>query len=166
MLVAGLDHKVQLEKIHMYHISTCVPNKDTDLPVYLCSLIRLMPWTLHYTESAQERLWCNCVDMQVDLSLQWAHVQKYVQFHRSAKTANPCPAEPGYTLPLQPVQIQISWLLKKPTDLDLHCLSLNIWICMNNLDQVIWLAENWKCHFNLLSMTRVNNGTGLLSHLS
>ena len=39
---------------------------------------------------------------------------------------NPCPAEPGYTLPLQTVQIQISWLLKKPTDLDLHCLSLSM----------------------------------------
>ena len=32
---------------------------------------------------------------------------------------NPCPAEPGYVLPLLTV-IQISWLLKKPTDLDLH----------------------------------------------
>ena len=35
---------------------------------------------------------------------------------------NPCPAEPGYTLPLQTVQIQISWLLKKQIDLNLHCL--------------------------------------------
>ena len=39
---------------------------------------------------------------------------------------NPGPAEPGYVLHLQTVQIQISWLLKKPTDLDLHCLSLSI----------------------------------------
>ena len=39
---------------------------------------------------------------------------------------NPCPAEPGYTLPLQTVQIQISWLLKKPTDLDLHFLPLRM----------------------------------------
>ena len=30
---------------------------------------------------------------------------------------NPSPAEPGYALPLQTVLIQISWLLKKPTDL-------------------------------------------------
>ena len=30
---------------------------------------------------------------------------------------NPCPA---YTLLLQTMQIQISWLLKKPTDLDLQ----------------------------------------------
>ena len=39
---------------------------------------------------------------------------------------NPCPAELGYTLPLQTMYIQISWLLKllkKPTDLDPHCLS-------------------------------------------
>ena len=34
---------------------------------------------------------------------------------------NPDPAEPGYTLPLQTVENQISWLQKKPADLD--------WIC-------------------------------------
>ena len=28
-----------------------------------------------------------------------------------------------------------------PTDLDLHCLPLSIWICVNKMDQVIWLAE-------------------------
>ena len=39
---------------------------------------------------------------------------------------NPCPAESGYTLTLQTVWIQISWFLKKPTDLDLHCLPLNM----------------------------------------
>ena len=39
---------------------------------------------------------------------------------------SPCPAEHGYTLPLQTVKIQISWLLQKPSDLDLHSLSLNI----------------------------------------
>ena len=39
---------------------------------------------------------------------------------------NPCPAEPADTLPLQTMQIQISWLLKKPTDLDLHCLPFSI----------------------------------------
>ena len=55
---------------------------------------------------------------------------------------NPGPADPGYALPLQTVQIQVSWLLKKPTDLTLHCLSLSMWIYINNLDHVIWLAEN------------------------
>ena len=55
---------------------------------------------------------------------------------------NPCPAEPGYTLHLQTVKIQISWLLKKPIDLDLHCLTLSMWIYSNNLDQVIRLAKN------------------------
>ena len=38
-------------------------------------------------------------------------------------------AEPVYVQPLQ-------------TDLDLHCLPLSLWIYINNLDQVIWLAEN------------------------
>ena len=48
---------------------------------------------------------------------------------------NPGPAEPRYNLPLQTV-------LKKPTDLDLHCLPSSMWIYSNNRDQVIWLAEN------------------------
>ena len=39
---------------------------------------------------------------------------------------NPSLAEPGYVLPLQTVKIQISWLLKKPTDLDLHCLPFSM----------------------------------------
>ena len=39
---------------------------------------------------------------------------------------NPCPADSRYTLPLETVQIQISWLLKKPTDMDLHCLPLSM----------------------------------------
>ena len=48
--------------------------------------------------------------------------------HITEKFINPGPAEPGYALSLQ--------------TLDLHCLSLRVWICINNLDQVIWLAEN------------------------
>ena len=43
---------------------------------------------------------------------------------------NPCPAEPGYILPLQSVDPDqlafLKKLLKKPTDLDLHCLSLSM----------------------------------------
>ena len=48
-------------------------------------------------------------------------------------------------------------LLKKLADLDLHCLSISMWICINNLDQVIWLAENYKLvqHLNLFSRTKV-----------
>ena len=47
---------------------------------------------------------------------------------------------------------------KKPTDLDLHCLQLSMWSYINNLDQVIWLAENLKraWHLNLFNRTRVN----------
>ena len=30
----------------------------------------------------------------------------------------------------------------KPTDLNLHCLSLNMWISVKNQDQVIWLTGN------------------------
>ena len=54
---------------------------------------------------------------------------------------NQCPAESGYALPLQTVSILVSWLLQKPHDL-LHCLLFSMWICINNLDQIIWLADN------------------------
>ena len=42
-------------------------------------------------------------------------------------------------------------------DLNLHCLSLNMWISIKNPDQVIWLAGNykWGWHLNLFSMSRV-----------
>ena len=46
---------------------------------------------------------------------------------------NPSPAEPGYALPLQTVQIQISWLL--------HCLSFSMWICIQMVDKVICLDD-------------------------
>ena len=39
---------------------------------------------------------------------------------------NPGPSEPQYALHLQTVQIQIGWLLKKPADLELHCLLFGI----------------------------------------
>ena len=80
--------------------------------------------------------------------------RNFHQFPSYMGCVNPCPADPGYNLPLQTVQIQISWLLKKPTDLDLHCLSLNLWMSIKYPDQVIWLAK-WAWHLNLFSMTRV-----------
>ena len=60
----------------------------------------------------------------------------------TAWSLNPSPAEPGCTMFLQTVKIQINWLLKKPTDLDLHYLTLSMWIYSNNPDQASWLAEN------------------------
>ena len=39
---------------------------------------------------------------------------------------NSSPAELGFVLLLQTVQIQISWLFQKPTDLDLHRLPLSV----------------------------------------
>ena len=50
--------------------------------------------------------------------------KKWQKNYQLNRPLNPCPAEPRYTLPLQTVEIQISRLLKKPTDLDLQCLSL------------------------------------------
>ena len=54
----------------------------------------------------------------------------------SMQSVKPCPTEPrynDYNLSLQTVQIQINWLLKKPTDLDLHCLSFSMWFYINSL---------------------------------
>ena len=39
-------------------------------------------------------------------------------YNHTAGYVNPCPAEPEYTLSYQTVLIQISWFMKKPTDLD------------------------------------------------
>ena len=110
--------------------------------------------------------WSDWMDAQADLSLCWPHIHfvgfvmrwhislviseiiygeiKNVWNFRSliAPSFNPCPAEPRYALPMQIVWIEISLLLQKPTDLNLHCLSLSMWICINNLDKVIWLAKN------------------------
>ena len=49
--------------------------------------------------------------------------------------------------------------LKKPTDLDLHCLPFSIWIYINNLDQVIWLAENIRIGRGILIYSA---GNGLI----
>ena len=61
--------------------------------------------------------------------LQWVKTAfvspKWFLSYCSIFNINPCPAEPGYVLLLKTVQIQISRLLKKPTNLDLHCLSIS-----------------------------------------
>ena len=93
--------------------------------------------------------------LQSDGASNWA-TEAEESFHECNKQYkfNCGPAEPRYTKPMQTVTIQISWLLKKPTDLDLHCLLLRMWFYINNLDQVIRLAENlkWAWYFNLFSM--------------
>ena len=61
---------------------------------------------------------------------------------------NPSPAEPGYTLPLQTVWIQIRWLLKIPADRNL---AVQYVIYVSNLDQRTSLADNkkWAWHLSL-----------------
>ena len=51
---------------------------------------------------------------------------KYIALNHDKKLQfKPGAAQPRYALLLQTVQIKINWLLKKPTDLDLHCLALS-----------------------------------------
>ena len=89
----------------------------------------------------------NGFDMSSKLSQLGKNKKKTIIYLSSAESATrgvnveSDPTEPRYALPLQTVKIQISWFLK-PTDLDLHCLSFSMWNSINNLDQVIWLAEN------------------------
>ena len=134
------------------HICTCQK-------VHFLSCSRINNYLQHRTVSIQSDEYLNCVQTVGFYIWNGASLVILVdpKWQFFACIVNPCPAEPGCTLPLQTVQIQISSLLKKPTDLDLHCLPLSIWIYINNLDQVIWLAENWKWmwHLNLFSMTRL-----------
>ena len=58
---------------------------------------------------------------------------------------NPGPAELGYVLPLQTLQKQISWLLKKPNDLDLHCLLLTT-------VELQWLEHWWLVYHGLFEL--------------
>ena len=39
-------------------------------------------------------------------------------------------------------EIELYTRVDEKIDLDLHCLSLSMWICINNLHQVIWMAED------------------------
>ena len=60
--------------------------------------------------------------------------------HQHAEYSYPLPRwtriYPAFANSVDPDQ-----LAPKPTDLNLHYLSFSMWICVNNLDQVIWLAE-------------------------
>ena len=73
---------------------------------------------------------------------------------------NPGPAEPRYALPLQTVWIQISWLLQKPTDLDLHCLFFSMW----NLYQQY--ESDWVTIKNRRGIFIYSAWQGLISELS
>ena len=73
--------------------------------------------------------WSVCTDAQANPSLRWAHMQsRKKSCTKIFQIISPCVTEPGYTLTLHTVKIQISWVLKKPTDLDLHCLPFSMWI--------------------------------------
>ena len=59
---------------------------------------------------------------------------------------NPCPADPGYTLSLQTVKIQIIWLLFVIQYVNLYPQSA--------LSNLIGYNLKWVWHINLFSMTR------------
>ena len=98
--------------------------------IVVCSRI----WAIAFRRRIHGRPWSECMDTPINLIILYLLLM--------SRRLNPDPAEPGHNLSLQTVEIQISWLLQKPTDLDLHCLPFSMWIYINNLNQVIWLAEN------------------------
>ena len=54
---------------------------------------------------------------------------------------NPSPPELGYTLPLQTVKIQISWHLKKPTDLDMQFAIMRLYQQPGSSNVIGWQLE-------------------------
>ena len=90
---------------------------------------------------------------------QQRHISACTSAVRSG-TLNPCPAEPGYTLPLQTVKIQISWLLW----------SQLIWICTVchsecEFISTIWIKESdWLKTWKGCGILIYSAGQGLLTH--
>ena len=83
------------------NVKTCLLGKILKTYFY-------MTCTENFTQSAKREREIEC---------------RLLQFCLAFLRVNSGPAESGYALPLQTVQSQIRWLLKKPTDLDLHCSS-------------------------------------------
>ena len=81
--------------------------------------LRLETCILGYLRSIQRELSSDCVDVQADLRPRWAHMSQRFTLSSFGLhiVVNTCRS---HTL-RQTVQILISWLLKKPADLDLHC---------------------------------------------
>ena len=74
----------------------------------------------------------------------WTSISVYVHMHKVSSAMAPIlPSTNHLTLVLLNPDTPYlckqcrsdHWLLKRPTDLDLHCLSLSIWICMNTFDK-------------------------------
>ena len=63
-----------------------------------------------------------------------------MMIYASFNYINPGPVEPRYALPLQIVEPD--QLASEETNWSGPALFVIMWICINNLDQVIWLAEN------------------------
>ena len=93
--------------------------------ILICLLLKILPRVLR-DKSVLGNVVCSKSSAVLDLLLcvfTWSNMQlnkmivavKPIRSNRFS--VNPSPAEPGYTLLLQTVQIQISWLLN-PKDLD------------------------------------------------
>ena len=106
------------------------------------TLIRYNMWHLMPQNAASDQgLHCLPFIQQI-LDTNTSSKVDVFKFYDSIVRSKPLSCWTQIYKPLQTVQIQISWLLKKPTDLDLHCLPFCMWIYINNLDQGIWLAHN------------------------
>ena len=86
-----------------------------------------------------------------------------IHFHeKKEKNLSPCPAEPGFALPCKQCRSRSVGFWRSQLIWICTVWLLSMWIYSNNLDQVIWLAVNWKWawHLNLISRTRVTSVDG------
>ena len=132
------------------------------------SLAEVSSWPIADV-SIQHRLWQDCADVQAFLNLcltvlfPWFRSFRHTIWRKGEKLC-------------YKVHVHLTLVLLNP---DIPCfsvdpdqlaseeanwsgstlLSLSMWVYINNLVQVIWLAENkkWSGHLNLFSMTRVED---------
>ena len=86
------------------------------------------------------------IPSQIFYVIQSRYIRECIRIQFDFKYINPSPAEPGYILPFQTVQIQIS---RKPTDLNLHYFPLSMWIYFSNPDQADWLKIRSGCGISI-----------------
>ena len=129
----------------------CAPWEDSDKPAHLCSRIRILTgciWDHADNDDSDQTARMH----RLILSLYSVHIRRYIFSHCRPNVLFNWNVQWAELLTLVLLNPDIPCLCKQ------SCLSLNMWIYINSLDQVNWLVENWKWmwHLNLFSMTRVN----------
>ena len=87
------DQFVLRSKIFPYfNQSTCSPSEVSDQSAHSHSLIRIFTWCILDSQGCkrgQRRLWLDCADAQIDLSLSWVHVSEGTFSNVAAHSVKP-----------------------------------------------------------------------------